>query len=66
MTLVTVGGTTNVYWSAGLVALVPTAVVTVMSTGPAASAGEVAVIEVGELTMNPPAPEPKSTTVAPV
>jgi len=48
------------------VALVPTAVVTVMSTGPAASAGEVAVIEVGELTMNPPAPEPKSTTVAPV
>jgi hypothetical protein len=42
-----------VYWSAGLVALVPTGVVTVTSAvaGPAA-AGLTAVIEVAELTVN--------------
>ena len=55
------------YWSAGLVALVPTAGGDGDVDRPVASAGEVAVIEVAELTMNPlAATEPKSTTVAPV
>src|SRR5438128_1582032 len=43
-TLVTVGAATNVNWSLADVAEVPLAVLTVMSTVPADSAGEVAVI----------------------
>jgi len=53
--------------SAALVALVPPGVVTVTLTVPALSAGEVAVIEVDELTVKPVAAVlPKSTAVAPV
>lgn len=47
--------------------LLPLGVVTVMSTTPAASAGEVAVIEVALLTVNELAlAEPNCTAVAPV
>ena len=42
----------NVKWSLALVALVPLGVVTVMSTVPAAWAGEVAVIDVALFTVN--------------
>ena len=50
-----------------LVALVPPAVVTVTSTVPAPSAGEVAVIDVALLTVKPAAAvPPKLTAVAPV
>jgi hypothetical protein len=67
LTSVTVGtGTTNVNVSAGPVRLVPLGVVTVMSTGPADSAGEVALIDVAEFTTKVDADDPKSTTVAPV
>ena len=53
LTPVTVGedGATKVKWSALEVAEVPADVVTVVSTVPADSAGVVAVIEVGELTV---------------
>jgi hypothetical protein len=47
---VTVGAASKVNRSAELVVLVPTEVVTVMSTLFADSAGEVAVIEVPEIT----------------
>jgi len=47
------------------VALVALAVVTVMSTGPALrSAGDVAVIEVDELTLKTATAEPKRTALA--
>jgi hypothetical protein len=46
--------------------LVPSGVVTVTSSAPAASAGEVAVIDVSEFTTNVAEVEPKSTAVAPV
>ena len=52
LTEVTAGaGVTKVNWSALEVAEVPADVVTVVSTVPADSAGVVAVIEVGELTV---------------
>ncbi len=52
LTEVTAGaGVTKVNWSALEVAEVPPEVVTVVSTVPAHSAGAVAVIEVGELTV---------------
>ena len=52
LTEVTAGaGVTKVKWSPALVAEVPADVVTVVSTVPADSAGVVAVIEVGELTV---------------
>ncbi len=55
------------YWSAGLVALVPPGVVTVMSTVPAVPAGAVAVIWVALSRVNDLAAlAPKSTAVAPV
>src|SRR6202011_4007844 len=68
LTAVTVGaGVTNVNWSAAVLALVPPAVVTVTSTAPAASAGELAVIEVALFTVKPVAAvPPNSTAVAPV
>jgi hypothetical protein len=67
LTLVTVGGRTQVIWSAALVALVPPGVVTVMSTVPGASAGDVAVMDVAEFTVKDTAGvTPKSTAVAPV
>ena len=63
----TVGAARNVNWSAAPVALVPPGVVTVMSTVPALSAGEVAVIDVALLTVNAVAAvAPKLTAVAPV
>jgi hypothetical protein len=65
LTDVTVGGV-KVKVSAGPVALVPLGVVTVTSTGPTDSAGEVAVIEVSEFSMNNADVPPKSTAVAPV
>jgi len=56
-----------VYWSVGLVVLVPEGVVTVTSTLPVDSAGLVAVICVGLMTRNLfAATFPKSTAVAPV
>ena len=62
----TVGGPTKVNWSAAEVADVPPAVVTLTSTVPV-PAGEVAVIEVAELTVKPVAAvAPKFTAVAPV
>jgi hypothetical protein len=66
LTAVTVGHTLNTNWSAELVALVPAGVVTVMSTVPWASAGEMAaVIEVPEVTVKPVAAlAPKLTAVA--
>src|SRR6478735_5284050 len=67
LTLVTVGAATNVNWSLAEVALVPPVVVTVMSTVPAAWAGDVAVIDVALLTVNVVAAvAPKLTAVAPV
>jgi hypothetical protein len=64
---VTVGGETNVNWSAELVVLVPDGVVTVMSAVPAEPAGEVAVICVPLLTVNEVAVlVPTLTPVAPV
>jgi hypothetical protein len=64
---VTVGlGARNVNTAAAPVALVPSGVVTVTSTGPADCAGAVAVIDVSELTVKAAAVEPKSTLVAPV
>ena len=55
------------YWSGAPVALVPPAVVTVMSTVPALPAGEVAVICVALLTVKPVAAvAPNFTAVAPV
>ena len=51
MTPVTVGNAWYVNLSAEPVALVPTGVVTVTSTVPAGSAGEVAVIYVDEATV---------------
>ena len=59
----------KVNWSAGLVALEvpPAGVLTVTSTVPADSAGEVTVIEVVELTMTPvPATVPNFTPVTPL
>ncbi len=61
------GGAVKVNWSAGLVALVPPAALTVTSTVPADSAGEVTVIEVVELTTTPvPATVPNFTPVTPL
>ena len=62
------GGAVKVNWSAGAFTTeVPPAVVTVTSTVAAASAGEMMVIEVEELTTRPvPAVVPNFTTVAPV
>jgi hypothetical protein len=66
-TELTVGSAMNVNWSAGEVAEVPPAVVTVTSTVPTASAGEVVVISVSETTVNDAAGvAPKWTDVAPV
>src|SRR6202165_1452048 len=63
----TVGAAAKLNWSAELVALVPAGAVTVTSTVPAASAGEVAVMEVAEFTTKVVAAvEPKLTAVAPV
>jgi hypothetical protein len=65
LTFVTVGAETKVNWSAVLVALVPPTVVTVMSTVPAGSAGEVAVIWVALSTVKLEASvEPNFTAVA--
>ena len=67
LTLVTVGAPMNVNWSFALVALVPPIVVTVMSTVPAAWAGEVAVMDVALLTVKlVAAVPPKLTALAPV
>ncbi len=64
---VTVGAPTKVNWSAGEVALVPPGVVTVTSTVPAPSAGEVAVMEVALLTVKlVAAVAPNDTAVAAV
>ena len=61
------GGAVKVKWSAVLVALVPTGVVTVTSTTPAAWAGLTAVICVDELIPKDAAPiVPNLTEVAPV
>ena len=63
---VTTGTGMKVNWSAGEVTLVPPGVVTVISTVPV-PAGEVAVIDVGELTTTPVAlTTPNLTVVAPV
>ena len=67
--LIEVVGVTKVNWSLGGLAaeVPPPGVVTVTSTVPADSAGEVMEIEVGEFTTRPvPALVPKSTVVAPV
>jgi hypothetical protein len=66
LTRVTVGGVTYVYWSLVFVALVPPGVVTVMSTVPAAPAGDVAEIWLELFTENAAAVPPKLTPVAPV
>jgi hypothetical protein len=64
-TELTVGSAMNANWSAGEVAEVPPAVVTVTSTIPTAWAGEVVVISVSETTVKEPAAVvPKSTVVA--
>src|SRR5579863_756567 len=60
----TVGAATNVNWSPLEVAEVPPAVVTVTSTVPADSAGEVAVIVVPLTTETPVAAVPPKETVA--
>ena len=63
--LATVG--VNVKWSLDEVALVPFGVVTVTSTVPTDSVGDVAVTELDELTVKPVAAEaPNLTAVAPV
>ena len=65
LSLVTVG--VNAKWSSRPVALVPFGVVTVMSTTPADSDGETAVIEVAEVTVKLLAlTEPNLTAVAAV
>jgi hypothetical protein len=51
LTTLTVGAASKLNWSKGLVALVPLGVVTVTFTGPAAPAGEKAVIWVAVLTV---------------
>jgi hypothetical protein len=78
LTAVTVGAPWYEKWSAADFAEVPVGVVTVTSTVPADPAGEVAVIDVSELTVNEPAlvapnvtadaavsPEPVMVTVVP-
>src|SRR5579883_248161 len=65
LALVIAGAVPNVKRSFGVVALVPPPVVTVMSTVPAASAGETAVIWVGELTTTDAAGVEPKFTVAP-
>ncbi len=61
------GGATNVNLSAAETAEIPPGVITVMSTMPAACAGEVAVIDVAEIGVSAvPAPVPNDTAVAPV
>jgi hypothetical protein len=67
LTAVTAGTGSYVNLSAALVADVPPAVVTMMSTVPAGTAGDVAVIDVAELTVTLVAgcPVPNSTVVAP-
>jgi len=55
-----------VNWSAALVVLVPPGVVTVMSTVPGVPVGEIAVIEVGLLTVKLAEVLAKLTAVAPV
>ena len=65
LTEVTAGAASKVKSSAEEVALVPTGVVTVTSIVPAGSAGEVTVIEVGEMAVMVPAVVPKSTALAP-
>ena len=63
---VTVGVVSYAKWSAGLVADVPPGVVTVMSTTPADSAGDVAVHEVLEEQLTEvPALPPKATVLEP-
>jgi hypothetical protein len=64
LTPATVGTFWKVNWSAGLVADVPPGVTTVTSTVPAEAAGDVAVIEVGELTTKLAGVVPKSTADA--
>lgn len=66
LTWVTVGGVTYVYWSLVLVALVPPAVVTAISTVPAAPGGAVAEIWFELFTTNDAALPAKVTPVAPV
>jgi hypothetical protein len=69
LTAVTVGtlGALNVNWSAAPVVDVPLGVTTVMSTVPAASAGETAVIKVPDHNLNEiAAVVPKLTCVSPV
>jgi hypothetical protein len=66
LTWVTVGGVTYVYWSLVLVALVPPAVVTAISTVPAAPGGAVAETWFELFTTNDAALPPKLTPVAPV
>ena len=64
---VIVGTATYVNWSALLVALVPPAVVTVTSTVPTLPAGEMAVMDIAELTVKLlAATEPNITDVAPL
>ncbi len=58
------GGGAYVNWSAGLVVDVPDGLVTLTSTVPTAPAGEVAVMEVAELTVKvEAATEPKRTAL---
>jgi hypothetical protein len=68
LTPVTTGsGATTVNWSAVLVALVPFGFVVVMSTVPAASDGETAVMDVSEFTRKDDAATvPNSTALAPL
>ncbi len=66
LTAVIVGAVSYVNWSAAEVALVPTGVVTVTSTLPAAPPGAVTVIDVAEAAVMVPAVVPKLTAVAPV
>jgi hypothetical protein len=66
-TLATVGAFTKLNWSDAPVGLVPAPVVTVTSTVPAACAGDDAVIDVAEFTVNDAAAvPPKLTADAPV
>ena len=62
--LETVGPPTYAYWSAGLVALVPPAVVTVTSTVPVAPAGAMAVMLVAVSAVTVAALAPNLTAVA--
>ncbi len=66
LTALTVGTSSKANRSAGLVTLVPLGVVMVTSATPAASAGEVAVTWVAEVTVNVEVTSPKSTALAPV